>query len=437
MKYSLSIILLFCLFKQVSAQAVSDSSKKAKNAVLRAYQDTSWNINTLSAPTSAGASLIGVSPSLIQKPIDPSGFAASLLNATNNYTTIPNSYAVDFAPAWLFAANKISYTDFRSDNIGKNIIQTFDVSFAMKNVKDSVKNITNTTFGIGVKVSLFRGKINKKATDQVDSSYKVLSKRVSYITNNINSLIRNDTTFRKLLFDAGNHKLDKADAASVDTISTIVLTRIKPDGSFTKADSAKLISSLANIFKYFPHDPNLKAKLDPIKKNGESIDFSRYGWKLDLAGGISYYFPNQIYSNGTLNNAGVWLTGGYTAQKSNISMLGIVRYQYNPKQAYDDPSEILKQTDLNTIDWGGRILFATNDTKFSFGGEFVYRSIINSTVVKPSYRYDLSADYQIGKNQLISFSFGRDFDGTITKTGNLIAALNYIIGFGNNKSIKQ
>jgi hypothetical protein len=118
-------------------------------------------------------------------------------------------------------------------------------------------------------------------------------------------------------------------------------------------------------------------------------------------------------------------------------MLGIVRYQYNPKQAYDDPSEILKQTDLNTIDWGGRILFATNDTKFSFGGEFVYRSIINSTVVKPSYRYDLSADYQIGKNQLISFSFGRDFDGTITKTGNLIAALNYIIGFGNNKSIKQ
>jgi hypothetical protein len=44
-----------------------------------------------------------------------------------------------------------------------------------------------------------------------------------------------------------------------------------------------------------------------------------------------------------------------------------------------------------------------------------------------------NADYALFKNQKLTFSFGRDFDGTISKDGNLIAALTLIAGFGNKR----
>jgi hypothetical protein len=37
------------------------------------------------------------------------------------------------------------------------------------------------------------------------------------------------------------------------------------------------------------------------------------------------------------------------------------------------------------------------------------------------------------KNKRLTFTFGRDFDSTITKGGNLIAAFTLLAGFGNKR----
>ncbi len=44
-----------------------------------------------------------------------------------------------------------------------------------------------------------------------------------------------------------------------------------------------------------------------------------------------------------------------------------------------------------------------------------------------------NADYAIWKNQKLTFSFGKNFDGAISKGGNLIAALTFLAGFGNKR----
>jgi len=399
----------------VLARAQAKDTAKMVNNLLKTAGDSTWVINSLVAPSSPGASLIGIATSSIQRPTDPSAFSTSLLNATNNLSAIPSSYAVDFAPAWLFAGRHISFTDFRSNTLGKNIWQSLDISVAYKNVKDSVSNNTNTTLGIGLKISLVRGWINSKALKQVDTSYNILSRLLRLKANALIDYEKAHPYF----MDSVNH-MSTYPAAAQKIIQNRYL--------FVK-DSLKKDLVAKNAFA--------KIALDSLKKVGESLDFTRYGWKLDLAGGMSYYFPAQVYANGSLNNAGAWLTGGYEDEKSRVSFLGIVRYLYNPKEAYADPGNTLNRTDLNTFDTGMRLLMVTSDSKFTFGGELIYRSILDNTPVKSSYRYSLSADYQVGKNQLISFVLGRDFDGTVTKSGNLLAALNFIIGFGNTKSIQQ
>ena len=175
-----------------------------------------------------------------------------------------------------------------------------------------------------------------------------------------------------------------------------------------------------------------KSGLDSIKNIGQRIDFSRTGLMIDLAGGLAYSFINQ--ANGTLYNSGAWVTGGYSSG-SGLTTLAIVRFLYDPGQ---NSAAITNAgfADYHTLDYGARLLYDSNDGKFTFGGELIYRNVFANAAVKSSWRYSVNTDYQVGKNQVLSFSFGRDFDGTINKGGSLIAALNLILGFGNNRPVK-
>ena len=50
-------------------------------------------------------------------------------------------------------------------------------------------------------------------------------------------------------------------------------------------------------------------------------------------------------------------------------------------------------------------------------------------------RYVFSANYKVGRNQNLSFTYGKNFDNTVSKGGNLIAALNFLIGFGSVRPV--
>ena len=145
-------------------------------------------------------------------------------------------------------------------------------------------------------------------------------------------------------------------------------------------------------------------------------------------------FPNQIFDKGNVSRGGVWLTGGYQSL-GGFSALGIIRYQYNPQQIYADTSGLLKQKDVSTLDFGARVIYKQDGSKFSFGSEFIYRSVLDFSIIKPTYRAVLNVDYKLKANTILTMSLGRDFDGVINKDGNVIAAMNLILGLGNGKKI--
>ena len=149
-------------------------------------QDSSLNI--LRAPSSPAANMLGISPSDIQRPTDPSAFMVSLQNATNSFSALPNSYAVDIAPAWLLMGQMITYNQFISNaNISKNIWQSLVISAATTDSSG-----ISTKLGFGLKFSILRGEVNQKVLDAIDSSEKVLSKMNAAITQEINEEIKSE-----------------------------------------------------------------------------------------------------------------------------------------------------------------------------------------------------------------------------------------------------
>lgn len=163
-----------------------------------------------------------------------------------------------------------------------------------------------------------------------------------------------------------------------------------------------------------------------IHKILEEMEFERKGWKLDFSAAIAWRFPDQSYSRRALDQTGAWLSGGYEFQ-NNLSILCLARYQYFSKDT------LIGRTENNALDAGARLLYTRS--KFTLSAELVYRN--NIDIADQKYKYLINLDYKIGNNQKLNLSFGKDFNGVFAKDGNVISALNFLMGFGNKRKVSD
>jgi len=401
----ISSLLLFVLVIGVNAQ---DTGKDKDG------ENDDYKLDLLQAPASPAANLIGTAPTEVQTFTDPTAFMVSLQNGARNFDGFPKSYAVDIAPAWLFWGKNISYAEFKTDNWWSNIKQSFVLSFAYTNTDSVVKQ---TDMGIGFKLSLRRGKINSDADTLIMRSDTVMS----YMTGKIVLSLANDSVLNS--YDSSIRVLKeklKSEGADPDTDDDII--------ELKKKMNARIAYITAEINK---SPEELKSEFDSLKKFTEKIDFKRTGFKIDLAGGTALKFPGQVFNYSLLSRAGVWLTAGWDFD-NGMTAMGILRYTHNPdKIYYDNDSSLYKADNLDIGDAGARLQYEGKDGKFLFGGEIIYRTVLNPKGVAPAWRYIINCDYQVKKNTHLTLTLGRDFDGTFNKDGNLIAALNLIFGLGN------
>ncbi len=88
----------------------------------------------------------------------------------------------------------------------------------------------------------------------------------------------------------------------------------------------------------------------------------------------------------------------------------------------------------NVLELGGRIIL-DKFYKFSISGEIVNRIYLKGENKKSKLRYTINLSYEIFKNKLLTFNIGKDFDMKPVTGGNLIAALNLILGFGAERNV--
>jgi hypothetical protein len=363
-----------------------------------AAQDNAASIDLLKAPSSPAANLLGTSPSDVQQFTDPSDFMASLQHATNSYSTLPTNYAVDIAPDWLFFGRKITYRKFTGDggfkNIGPNILQSLVVSAASK-AGDSSK--AAPSLGFGVKFSLIRGNIPASTLADADAIVEDIMKAIQDNIKQEKDKVRSTEKYRNASTDAKNQMLldaaRRGEQAETDEIS------------------------------------NLREK---VKK----LDFKRYGWKWDINAGIALDYPGQRFNNAEVNKAGAWTNLGYEDSATGLSFIALVRYLYQPDKVIANSQNVLQQNNVSTLDAGARIIFTPQENKFTLSAEGIYRSVLTPSGIDPAWRFTVNAEYEVAANKRLTLALGRDYEGTFHKDGNVIAALNLIMGFGNNRPVR-
>ena len=388
-------------------------------------QEEGVKLDLLKAPASPASNLLGIAPSDIDKPTDVSAFMLSLQKAGGGLLNgLPGNYAVDIAPYWLFKKKMGDITTAGlKTTTGANVFkQTFVLSFAIRSTDSTDVNfLPNTVYsGIGFKFSIVRGAYDATTRNALDEIHKwqivqVDAQRSTLLNYQQDPGVIDLQTKRKNLlrdkFNTPNISLERK--AEIDK------------------DIEAIDSSLGHQLEILKNATKTEAK-DKIKELASSFQTARVGFTWDIAGGISTSIVNRRLGNARIYNAGIWSTIGYTSEQAGAGLL-LVRLLQNPDKIFAKDNGINDIGDITTLDFGGRYIYSTPQSKFNASLEGVYRSVLSSNTIHPSWRIVFNADYAIWQNQKLTFSFGRNFDGTTTKNGNLIAALSFLTGFGNRR----
>lgn len=393
--------------------------------------DTSGlTLDLLQIPNSPAFSLMDLAPSTIEEAKVPADFTVFLRNATDSLAVLPKSYGLEFAPWWVFGRSRIDFSDFVSNKLADNIRQSFSISVGINHLDDpnlEPGNDRTVQGALGFKMSLFRGQVEQKH-QQIDSLYNLLSAVNDSFYTQIPRWLRTDPTYT--MWEDSVNTLRKA--------STINIPHLEEAGTMMDKRSNELLSDSVQfqqqiIDRIAPQYSRLKAQAAGFRLN-------RRGFKLDLGGGFVTDFYNQAINDAQITRAGGWLTGSWVFKpvhnNLNVSMLGIVRVLGNPTQLYRPVDSLsLQMGDNLYVDFGARIILH-NGKRFGLSSEILSRRPLNNEQLRPTARYAINMDYQLNSTILLSFQFGKNFDGTVTQKGNLIAALQLFTTLGRRVSDK-
>lgn len=400
----LRIILVCCAL--AGAGALSAQNKFSSNEA--AY-------NLLNVPVSPAFIMLDVEPVTVEEPVSPTDFFASLRNATTSFSAFPNTYAVNFSPAWVFGGKKFSYESFASGKqVGQNIGQTGLISMGiLTHQMDDTTEFTKAS--VGFKFSLFQGK--------VDTTFSRLRERKEFIlqkTAEIREEYEKET--QALLKENSTYQM-------LDSLINREAAKENPD--------ITILQSLADARNKIENDIRDKviaqyddAALAEIRDSVSQMIFKRHGFFCDVSGGSGWRFLQNTVGDARLDRMGVWMTLGLQSKK-NLNFIATARLMNFQDQRFISEGILVDVSDNLYLDAGARIVYRRN--RFGISAEGVARNPLNNSGIETTSRLAFNLDYQIGKNQVLDFTFGKNFDDTEETGGNLIAVINFLFGFGNKR----
>ncbi len=412
-----SVLLLFLTSNVLSAQAQTAPIKDTSDSQQIA-------INLLQYPSSPALSVLGLEATQVPNPDENHDIGLSIRNATNNFTTLPNTFALDIAPAWAFPQKKpvfVEYsvkTDSSKGSPGASSASPqaqplqrhrvwidSKISFAYTNADN------HTRLGVGFRVPLMKGKI---VSDYADA--------LKYVDEFFNQ-----------------HRYKAGDTAEIQRLRAERKKALNAHPEDRKALNAKYDSLIQHLEKdsQTVYLQTLSPQIDSVFKAAyQYLKFYSVGFNLDFGTGLSVEFPTLSFSYTRVPIWSAWLSGSYFFN-DNLSVLGVGRYAVLPEEMYTDPSDNTKMKVANDqhIDVGFKIQYFNHST-LSASFEYLKRLTPNNVDIQPTDRYTVNINYALAKTNLLTFSVGKDFDNQLLKDGNVVALLHFLFGFGNQRPVK-
>lgn len=409
------------------------------------------DLDELRPPTSPAFSLLGVSPTEIDRPTTPSALAAAI--GTVSGSSVPAALALEFSPYWLFQHDQLDMKHFSDDYISQ-ILSSISVNLASNHVAaDPVAGATEfTDLSAGLYSILYREFSPRDChtadgpsqTEEPTQPIEVLFSEASHATDE-QCTGSDKATCEQKVFDifqrrsADFHVAVKTFENATTPNSARTEAQLQSDPQYIKI--AGYIKDAYSEALSVCHDQDCKSFekghfvaanialtslfLGPASQisatwSKKLADCRKTFWVpegpvVNLAFATAWRFADNKWNNGAFLRSALWVSGGYEGK--HFSYLALARTQW--ERTGNNGLE------PDFIDAGGRLIY--HDQSYAASVEGVRRFSLTDEL-KSGFRLAVIGEAKIGA-QWLTLSVGKDYDST--QNGSFFAIANFTVTVGD------
>jgi hypothetical protein len=342
--------------------------------------------NSARTPTSPAFTLMGLEPSSVERPANPSDFSLGLLTKTDNVATVPKDFAVETSPYWLFRHPNLTWDDDVDRNVWQSLARTSSFGVGTGEVGTSAAPVRALAFG--GRASVLSGRLS----DETQAQLKRLEE-----------LLTAEATLGLQMM-----------AEQLNVLNQMLVSKQITAEEHTKLASALQIATIQS--KQYKDSAERKATETLMEK----FATVREGFILEVAGAAGWRFPRADWSQGDFDRWGLWATPSYVGKSTSV--VGVFRYLSKDATA---------GTTEGVFDVGVRGVQFRD--KYALSVEYMRRSFRASNL-EDGHRLVGIAEYAVTDTAWLVVSFGRDHN--TKRDGSLIAQLGLSFNFKDDRVVK-
>ncbi|MGH7469224.1 MAG: hypothetical protein ACRENP_14810 [Longimicrobiales bacterium] len=348
-------------------------------ALTGAQQKAIPEFDKLRTPSSPAFVILGLSPTRIQRPNTPATVAASFLEDFGNPGgLLPNAYAIEVAPYWLFPHPTLTLDTYARGGPA-TFVRNFTVSIGTSD-STAANGSGRRMLSAGLRTMLV------SARDTAANSSNPCIAEAQHAAAQLSRLVGAAVTAFVL-------KNPTAPEAVIDSVRK---------AAFEKAQAEA--------------PPEVRRQIEATTTNCVGVLSVNRGFILDAAGAAAWSFGDGTWETGRTARLGLWLTPAYQFG-AGYSVVGIASGAFQGLDA---------DTTASVVDLGVRGIFAFKSVAVSAEG--IARRLGGDVQRDWLFRLDLGFDVMLREGVWLTTTFGRDFNAAQARSVLALANIQWSIG---------
>lgn len=336
--------------------------------------------NGLRTPVSPAFVVLGVAPTVVERPNTPADLAFSILSRSAAITTLPRDLALELSPYWLVKHPTLTWEADSTRGVGTSLARTMTLSFATAELGTDTRPITG--LAVGFRAAPFSGRLSRDAIDTL----KALGDRLGL----------ESAVIRKLR------------APRLRQLEQVRDQEIAAAGNVNERNEAlaRFNTAKASLTQDVMQSQEYLAAIDSTEERFRDLALTREGFVLELATGAALQAPGATADSAKLARWGAWLTAGY--EGPTLSFVLVNRFLGSTVDSTFD-----------AVDLGMRLLYTSG--RYAISAEGSLRTFTESGAPPNEYRVGVMVDFELQQGLWVTGTFGRDYRAA--SPGSLIAQI--------------
>ena len=368
----------------------------------------------LKTPSTPAATILGSSPTTIERPDNPRGLIFSIASSVASSGGVPQDYAVQVAPYWMRSHPTLMFDSYINPTVGQNLLRSFAISVATADWSGGSGGGTDlgSRLAIGTNAVILSGRVDPKLTELRDAIVKsdgelILLLRARDNDPRLKGLNTRLTDLRgRLASETDPTKLVEVWRAIDETTSTTTAVTL---------DWNRKVASLESTIKDMTapdRDDECRAVWPSARGRRGLVDTDSQRRLRGHARRTGRILGDAIVPDAAHARSG----SNPDARPRFVDALGVVRYLRH------------RVDDTTAWDIGGRVIWEATDS-ISLSAEAVQRMWSADSLTENSLRAVGSFEVKLADKAYLFATFGRDFT-EVEMERNLVSIVGLKLGFG-------